>query len=105
MHNIKIRRLLNENKRPVEERIILQHELGVLREEIYRVNVMVADIQARHEIHSSKLMKRGLKMIEEISAIELLQNDVKHLYTKVMRLCTIKHDLSSQVETLSTWLE
>lgn len=83
MHNILIRRLLNENKKLVEERIISQHELGVVREELNRMNLMIADIQTQYEIHSTKLMERGLKLIEEIPAIEPLKNEVKHLCKKL----------------------
>ncbi|MCD7460640.1 hypothetical protein HAX54_044006 [Datura stramonium] len=98
MYNAEMHRLLDENKRLVEERIISQHELGVAREEIHRLNLIVADIQVQHEIHSSKLMERGLKLIEEIPAIEPLKNEIKHLHSEVIRLSAIKHDLSSQAK-------
>ncbi|MCD7460512.1 hypothetical protein HAX54_043678 [Datura stramonium] len=101
MYNAEMHRILDENKRLVEERIISQHELGVAGEKIQRLNLIIADIHVQHEIHTHKLMERGLKLIEEIPAIEPLKNEIKHLHSEVIRLSTIKDDLSSQVETLT----
>ncbi|MCD7464661.1 hypothetical protein HAX54_053194 [Datura stramonium] len=57
---------------------------------------MIADIHTQHEIYYGKLMERGLKLIDEIPAIEPLKNEAKQLRAEVMRLSTIKHDLSIQ---------
>ncbi|KAJ8535869.1 hypothetical protein K7X08_034270 [Anisodus acutangulus] len=86
MPHVEIHRLLDENWRLVEDRISLQQEL--------------ADTRAQHEIECKELMERGLKLINDLPAIERLQNEVKQLCSEVTRLCTVNQDLSSQVETL-----
>ncbi|MCD7453825.1 hypothetical protein HAX54_022285 [Datura stramonium] len=101
MHNAEMQRVLNENKKLIEEKMVSQYELAATREELCRLNLMIDDIQVQHEIHSIKLMERGLKLIEEIPSVEPLKNEVKHLRSEVMRLSIIKQNLSSQVETLT----
>ncbi|KAK4361829.1 hypothetical protein RND71_017070 [Anisodus tanguticus] len=86
MQHVEIHRLLDENWRLVEDRISLQQEL--------------ADTRAQHEIECKELMERGLQLINDLPAIERLQNEVKHLRSEVTKLCTANQDLSSQVETL-----
>ncbi|KAJ8553276.1 hypothetical protein K7X08_023954 [Anisodus acutangulus] len=86
MQHVEIHRLLDENWRLVEDRISLQQEL--------------ADTRDQHEIECKELMERGLQLINDLPAIERLQNEVKHLRSEVTKLCTANQDLSSQVETL-----
>ncbi|XP_059307047.1 eukaryotic initiation factor 4A-11-like [Lycium ferocissimum] len=94
MQHVEIHILLDENRRLVEDRTSLQHELGAAREELRHM-------KAQHEIECMKLMGRGLELINELAATIPLQNEINHLRNEVTRLFTIKQDLSSQVETLT----
>ncbi|XP_031118967.1 protein FLX-like 3 [Ipomoea triloba] len=101
MRHVDIRRLLGENRRLVEDRITLQQELGAAKEELHRMNLAVADIQAEHELHSRELIEKGLKLEADLRAIEPLKNEANQLRTEVQRLHGIKKDLHGQVQTLT----
>ncbi|XP_009758623.1 eukaryotic initiation factor 4A-10-like isoform X2 [Nicotiana sylvestris] len=90
-----------ENRRLAEDRIALQRELGAAREELHRMNLMISDIRVQHEIHCRELTERRLKLEADLRALEPLKIEVKNLRSQVTKLCTIKQDLSSQVETLT----
>ncbi|MCD7447424.1 hypothetical protein HAX54_029098 [Datura stramonium] len=93
MCNVEIHRLLNENKRLVEERIISQYELGATRDELHRMNFLIADIEAQLETSLYKTYGNGLEANREFSVIKPLKNEVKHLLIEVMSFCTFKHNL------------
>lgn len=96
-----IRRLLGENRRLVEDQIIMQQDLGTAKEELRRMNIALADIHAEHEVHSRDLIERGLKLEADLHATEPLRSEVAQLRAEVQRLNHIRQDLSSQVQTLT----
>ncbi|KAI3716351.1 hypothetical protein L6452_23626 [Arctium lappa] len=100
MQHHEIRRLLGENRRLVEDRIALQQELGAAREELRRMNIAIADIQAEKEIHSRQLIENGLKLEADLRATEPLKNEAAQLHADVERLNSLRHDLSGQVQIL-----
>ncbi|KAM7480543.1 hypothetical protein LguiA_028756 [Lonicera macranthoides] len=101
MQHHEIRRLLGENRRLVEDRIALQRELGVAKEELHRMNLAIGDIRAEQEMHSRELIERGLKLEADLRATEPLRNEATQLRVEVQRLNSIRQDLSGQVQTLT----
>ncbi|KAF3655200.1 Protein FLX-like 3 [Capsicum annuum] len=101
IQNIEIRRLLGENRSLVEDRVVLQRELGAAKEELHRMNLAISDIQADHEVRSRELIERGLKLEADLRATEPLKNEAKQLRIEVQKLNIIKHDLTGQVQTLT----
>ncbi|GMH22057.1 hypothetical protein Nepgr_023900 [Nepenthes gracilis] len=95
-----IRRLLAENTRLVEDRVVLQRELGAAKEEIHRMSVAIADIRADQELHSRELIDKGLKLEADLRATEPLKNEAVQLRVEVQKLNKMRQDLSAQVQTL-----
>ncbi|XP_020590033.1 LOW QUALITY PROTEIN: protein FLX-like 3 [Phalaenopsis equestris] len=96
-----IRRLVGDNRRLVEDRILSQQELGAAKEEIHRLNLIIADIRAEKDAHSSKLIEKGLKLEADLRATEPLRNEVILLRAEVQKLNVIRQDLNEQVKVLT----
>lgn len=96
-----IRRLLGENRRLVEDQIIMQQDLGTAKEDLRRMSIALADIHAEHEVHSRDLIERGLKLEADLRAAEPLRSEVQQLRAEVQRLNHVRQDLSSQAQTLT----
>ncbi|GLU14349.1 hypothetical protein SLE2022_309250 [Rubroshorea leprosula] len=100
IQHVEKRRLLNDNHRLVEDRMALQRELAGAREEIHRMNIVVAEICAEKEMHSRELIEKGLKLEAELRATEPLKKDSLQLRTEVQKLNNIKQELTGQTQTL-----
>ncbi|XP_010318506.2 protein FLX-like 3 isoform X2 [Solanum lycopersicum] len=101
IQHLEIRRLLGENRRLVEDRIALQRESAAAKEEVYRMNLAIGDMQVEHEIRSRELIERGLKLEGDLRATEPLKNEAKQLHVEVQKLNIMKQDLTGQVQTLT----
>lgn len=101
MQHAEIRRLLDENRRLVEDRVALQQDLGAASEELRRMNLILADIRAEQEVQSRELIERGLKLEADLRATEPLKNEAGQLCAEVQRLNTIRQDMSGQVQALT----
>ncbi|KAG0477416.1 hypothetical protein HPP92_014257 [Vanilla planifolia] len=100
-----IRRLLGDNRRLAEDRMAFQQELLVAKEELHRVNLVIADIRAEKDAHARELIEKGLKLEAELRAAEPLRNDVILLRAEIQKLNAIRQDLSGQVQTLTQELK
>ncbi|KAG9454849.1 hypothetical protein H6P81_007753 [Aristolochia fimbriata] len=96
-----IRRLVGENRRLVEDRMVMQRELGMAKEEIHRMNLIIADIRADKEAHSRELIEKGLKLEADLRAAEPLRSEVLQLRAEVQKLNSIRQDLSGQIQSLT----
>lgn len=96
-----IRRLVADNRRLAEDRIAFQRELVAAKEEIHRMNMIIADIRAEKDAHSSKLIEKGLKLEADLRATEPLRNEVILLRAEVQKLNAIRQDLNEQVKSLT----
>nr|XP_043636805.1 protein FLX-like 3 isoform X2 [Erigeron canadensis] len=105
MQHHEIRRLLGENRRLVDDRVVLQRELGAAREEVRRMNIAIDDIRADNEMRSRQLIDDGMKLEADLRATEPLKKEVIQLRDEVKRLSSIRHDLSGQVKTLTKDIE
>ncbi|XP_068663849.1 protein FLX-like 3 isoform X2 [Aristolochia californica] len=101
MQHAEIRRLVGENRRLVEDRIGMQRELGMAKEEIHRMNLVITDIRADKEAHSRELIEKGLKLEADLRAAENLRNEVLQLRSEVQKLNSVRQDLSGQVQSLT----
>lgn len=101
MQNVEIRRLLGDNRRLVEDRIALQHELGAAKDELRRMNIAIADIQADDELRSRELFEKGRKLEAELRATEPLKNEALQLRAEVKKLNNLRQELAAQVQTLT----
>jgi len=66
MQHAEIRRLLADNRRLVEDRMALHRELGAAKEELHRMNLIIADIRTEQEMHSRELRENNLR--QELTA-------------------------------------
>lgn len=101
IQHVEIRRLLGENQRLVEDRIVIQQELGAAREELRRMNLALGDIHAEQEVHARDLIERGMKLEADLRATEPVKAEAAQLRAEVQRLNHIRQDLSAQVQCLS----
>ncbi|KAF8388828.1 hypothetical protein HHK36_025508 [Tetracentron sinense] len=100
IQHVEMRSLLGENRRLAEDRMALQRELGVAKEELHRMNLAITDIRAEQEVHSRELIERGLKLEADLRATEPLKNEVIHLRAEVLKLNNLRQDLTEQVQNL-----
>lgn len=96
-----IRRLIGENRRLAEDRLGLQRELAVTKEEIHRMNMAVTEIRADKEAHSRELIEKGLKLEADLRATEPLKNEVIQLRAEAQKLNALRQEMTAQVQNLS----
>lgn len=100
LQHAEIRRLLADNRRLVEDRVALQHQLGASKEDLLRMNLAIGDIRAEEEMRSRELYEKGLKLEADLRTAEPFKNEAVQLRTEVQKLKDLKQELSSQVQTL-----
>ncbi|KAI4324778.1 hypothetical protein MLD38_030234 [Melastoma candidum] len=96
-----MRRLLADNQRLVEDRIALQRELGVAKEEIHRMNLTIGDIRAEQELRSRDLIEKGLKLEADLRGAESFKKEALQLRSEVQKLNKTKQDLTGKVQSLT----
>ncbi|CAK7356846.1 unnamed protein product [Dovyalis caffra] len=100
MQHGEIRRLLGDNRRLIEDRMALQQELGAAKEELHRMNIVIAEIRAEQDVHSRELIEKGLKLEADLRATEPLKNESVQLRVEIQKLNNAKQELLGQVQTL-----
>ncbi|KAK1277362.1 hypothetical protein QJS04_geneDACA003274 [Acorus gramineus] len=101
MQQLEIRRLLTENRRLVEDRMGLQHELVAAREELHRKNLIMRDISAEKDAHARELIEKGMKLEAELRAIEPIRKEVVQLRAEIQKINAMRQDLAGQVQALN----
>ncbi|PRQ51299.1 hypothetical protein RchiOBHm_Chr2g0142861 [Rosa chinensis] len=101
MQHAEIRRLLADNRRLVEDRMALQHDLGAAKEEIHRMNVAFSDIRAEEELQSRELFEKARKLEADLRGAEPFKNEAKQLRGEIQKLNGVRKELSTQVQTLT----
>uniref|UniRef100_A0A1D1Y7M5 Myosin type-2 heavy chain 1 n=1 Tax=Anthurium amnicola TaxID=1678845 RepID=A0A1D1Y7M5_9ARAE len=87
-----IRRLAGDNRRMVEDCKGLQRELAMAKEEIHRLNVLMADIRAGKDVQTRELLEKGMKMEADLRAMEPLRNEVVQLRADVQKLNALRQE-------------
>ncbi|XP_026659652.1 protein FLX-like 3 [Phoenix dactylifera] len=100
LQQIEIRRLLADRHAFVEDRAALQQELMAAKEEIHRMNMVIADIRADKEVHCRELIEKGLKLESDLRATEPLRKEAIQLRAEIQKLKVMRQDLVGQVQTL-----
>ncbi|KAL1551653.1 protein FLX-like 3 [Salvia divinorum] len=101
IRHVELRRLLDENRRLVEDRIALERDLNSAREEFRRMNLGVNDMRAEQDLQSRELIERVLKLDADLRATEPLKIEAAKLRDEIQRLNAIRQDLTGQVQALS----
>lgn len=101
MRHADIRRLMGDNHRLLDDRMVLERELGAAKEELHRMNIVIRDIRAEHDMHTRELIDKGLKFEAELRAFEPLKNEASQLRVEVQKLNKIKKDITAQVQSLN----
>ncbi|KAF5453017.1 hypothetical protein F2P56_027964 [Juglans regia] len=101
MQHAEMRRLLADNRMLVEDRMALHRELGATKEELHRMNIVVADVRAEQEIRCRELREKGMKLEADLRAAEPLKNEAAQLRTEVQKLNNLRQDLATQVKSLT----
>ncbi|KAF9615071.1 hypothetical protein IFM89_021642 [Coptis chinensis] len=101
MQHVEMRRLLEDNRRLAEDRMVMHRELGGAKEELHRMNIAIAEIRAEKDAHTRELLEKGMKLEADLRAVEPLRNEAIQLRGEVQKLNTVKQDLSGQVHKLT----
>ncbi|CAD5184002.1 unnamed protein product [Musa acuminata subsp. malaccensis] len=96
-----IRRLLADNRVLAEDRSAFHRELIAAKEELHRINLVIADIHAGKEARSRELIEKGLKLEADLRATEPLRDEVIRLHAESKKLTTMRQELTDQVRTLT----
>ncbi|EPS71466.1 hypothetical protein M569_03293, partial [Genlisea aurea] len=105
IRNIELHRLLGENRRFLEDRIVLDRELSAATDELRRLNAAIVDMRSDQEAQSRELIERGRKLEAELRAAEPLKSEAAQLQTAVQRLNGIKDELLGQLQSMSQEVE
>ncbi|XP_077211721.1 protein FLX-like 3 isoform X2 [Tasmannia lanceolata] len=101
IQHVEIRRLAGENRRLSEDRLGMQRELVMAKEELHRMNMAIADIQADREAHSRQLIEKGLKLEADLRSTEPLRSEVVLLRSEVEKLNGVKQEMAGKIQSLS----
>ncbi|KAL1538235.1 protein FLX-like 3 [Salvia divinorum] len=101
IQHVELWRLLDENRRLIEDRIALERDLDSAREEFRRMNLGITDMRAEQDLQSRELIERVLKLEAELRATEPLKIEASKLRDEIQRLIGIRQDLTGQVQALS----
>lgn len=101
MQHAEMRRLLADNRRLIEDRMALHRELGAAKEELHRMNLIIADIRTEQEMRSRELREKGLKLEADLRATEPLKNEAVQLRAEVQKMNNLRQELAAQVQNLT----
>lgn len=101
IRHAELRRFLGENRRLVEDRNALERELTAAKEELCRMNLIIAYIRSEQETQSRKLIERARELEADLRATEPLKNEATQLRAEIQRLNVRRQDLLGQVLALS----
>ncbi|XP_044478774.1 protein FLX-like 3 [Mangifera indica] len=100
LQHAEIQRLLSDNRRLVEDRMAMQRELAAAKEELHRMNMVIAEMRTEQEVHLRELVEKGLKLEADLRATEPLKKEAVQLRSEIQKLNNTRNELSGQVQTL-----
>lgn len=95
-----IRNLVADNNRLLEDRMVLEGQLGGAKEEIHRLYRAISDIRQEQEMHRRELVEKGMKLEADLRASEPLKKEVAQLHDELQKLNKTRHDLSGQIQNM-----
>ncbi|XP_020250480.1 protein FLX-like 3 isoform X2 [Asparagus officinalis] len=96
-----IHRIVADNHRLAEERMMLQRDLGAAKDEIHRRSMAIKEIHAENEAHIRELIEKGMKLEADLRATEPLRNELIQLRAEVQKLNTVRQELAGQAQNLT----
>lgn len=100
MQQHEIHRLLTDNRRLADDRMVFQQELAAVKEEFHRRNMAMTDLRAEKEAHIRELIEKGMKLEADLKALEPLRDDVIQLRAEVKKLNATRQELVGQIQNL-----
>uniref|UniRef100_A0A1J3GHC7 Protein FLX-like 3 n=1 Tax=Noccaea caerulescens TaxID=107243 RepID=A0A1J3GHC7_NOCCA len=100
IQDAEIRRLLNDNHRLAEDRVILERELGAAKEELHRMNLIISDLRSEQDLQSREFSEKRHKLEADIRAMESYKKEALQLRGDVQKLNDMKRELSGDVQIL-----
>ncbi|XP_028756270.1 protein FLX-like 3 [Neltuma alba] len=101
MQHTEIRRLVLENRRLIEDRMVFQRDLAATKEELHRMNLAIAEIHAERDLHAREFNEKRQKLESDIRATKPLKNEAVQLRAEVQQLKNVNKDLEAKVQTLT----
>ncbi|EYU29977.1 hypothetical protein ABFS82_05G032900 [Erythranthe guttata] len=96
-----IQRLLSENRRVVDDNVMLQRDLAAVKDEIHRLNQsVIPKLQGESGTHRRELVERGLSLEAQLRSAEPLRKEVVQLRDEAKKSSSQRQDLSAQVQNL-----
>lgn len=100
MQHAEIQRLLGDNRRLIEDRMAMQRELGAAKEDLHRMNLVIAEIRTEQEVHVRDLVEKGLKLEADLRATDPLKKEAVQLRAEIQKLNNLRNELNGQVQNL-----
>lgn len=100
IQDAEIRRLLNDNHRLADDRMVLERELVAAKEELHRMNLMISDLRAEQDLQSREFSEKRHKLEGDVRAMESYKKEASQLRGEVQKLNEIKRELSGNVQML-----
>ncbi|CAN7104716.1 unnamed protein product [Brassica rapa subsp. narinosa] len=97
IQTVEIQRLFNDNHRLADHRVLLERELASAKEELHRMNLIICDLRAQHDLQSREF---GEIREADARATESDKEEAALLRGEVQKLNDIKRELSGDVEIL-----
>ncbi|TVU29533.1 hypothetical protein EJB05_21103 [Eragrostis curvula] len=96
-----IQRIAADNTLVLEDILRLRQELAPIEDEIHiLINQTIPGILANNEMECRDIIQGGLKLEEEMRALEPIRAEVLHLSSEKMKLQAAREELSAKVESL-----
>ncbi|MQL77629.1 hypothetical protein Taro_010055 [Colocasia esculenta] len=92
LQRAEIQRLVADNRRLLDDRMGLQRELGMAKEEMHHLNLVINDIRADKEVQMRELIEKGMKMEADLRATEPLRNEVVQLRAEAQKLSALRQE-------------
>ncbi|ERM99090.1 protein FLX-like 3 [Amborella trichopoda] len=96
-----IRRLVGDNRRLAEDRMVLQQELGLAKEELHRLNMVISDIRAEKDAQVRDMIEKGLKLEAELRALEPMKAEATQLRSDAVKLNAMRQELTAQIQAMT----
>ncbi|XP_072976036.1 protein FLX-like 3 [Typha angustifolia] len=101
LQQIELRRLIADHHALIEDRVALQREVALGKDEIRRLNLIFQDFRAEKEAHIRELIEKGLKLEADVRATEHLRNEVMQLRAEIEKQINARQELSAKVQSLT----
>ncbi|PKA62726.1 hypothetical protein AXF42_Ash018934 [Apostasia shenzhenica] len=100
-----MRRLRADNHLFVEENVALRREIASAKEEFHALREVVMKVHADKESQTKELIKKGLKLENELRGLEPVRDEILKLKSDAQKLNVLRQELSSTVQNMTQELK